>query len=38
MYIRGTVNNQPVMILVDTGATVTLISKKSYDSINRHNS
>lgn len=38
MYIRGTVNNEPVMILVDTEATVTLISKKSYDSINRHNS
>lgn len=33
MYIRGTINDVPVMTLVDTGATVTLISRKVFDAI-----
>lgn len=36
MYIRGIFNGVPVIKLVDTGATVTLL-KRNYDVVTLHN-
>ena len=34
MYVSGTANGVPISTLIDTGATVTLISKKVFDILN----
>ena len=35
MYVSGTANGLPISTLIDTGATVTLLSEEVFDILNR---
>ena len=35
MYVSGTANGVPISTLIDTGATVTLLSEEVFDILNR---